>query len=119
MLVHILDIDTWERVRSTASHAPPSLASEGFIHLSRPDQVLVPANRFYAGRTDLVLLFIDEDRLPDALIWEDTVGEGQAFPHLYAPLPVAAVVGTASFTPDPDGVFRRVPRLDGPRRKGA
>lgn len=66
---------------------------EGFVHLSTPDQVAATLDRYYAGVPDLLVLDIDTDRLPeDALRWEE--GEpGEMFPHLYAPLPVAAVIG--------------------------
>ncbi len=31
---------------------------------------------------------------------------GPWFPHVYGPLPVAAVVGVHPFPPEPDGTFR-------------
>jgi uncharacterized protein (DUF952 family)/GNAT superfamily N-acetyltransferase len=75
---------------------------EGFVHLSRPDQVHVPANLLYAGRRDLVLLAVD----PTALTAE--VREDGGFPHLYGPLLPDAVFDVAPFLPDDDGSFHLV-----------
>jgi uncharacterized protein (DUF952 family)/GNAT superfamily N-acetyltransferase len=72
---------------------------DGFVHLSRPDQVLTPANALYRGRTDLLLLVLDPARLDDVRV-ED------GFPHLYGTLTTDAVVDTVSFRCDDDGVFR-------------
>ena len=67
-----------------------TLEEEGFIHCSTAAQVPGTLGRFYRGLTDLVRLEIDPARLGDVeLRWE---GEPDAFPHVYGPLQVAAVV---------------------------
>jgi uncharacterized protein (DUF952 family) len=85
-----------------------SLASQGFIHCSPRDHVHVPATLRARGRTDLVVLEIDESRLPAPAVWED--GDppdpgGRQFPHVYGPIPVAAVVAVLALPPQPDGTF--------------
>lgn len=78
------------------------------MHLSTPQQVHLPANRLYAGRSDLVLLRIDPDRLSDPVRWEPGVPgdpEAMLFPHLYGPLPAAAVLSAEPYLPGADGTF--------------
>ncbi|MFW0784813.1 DUF952 domain-containing protein [Gordonia sp. CPCC 206044] len=91
-----------------ASLAPASLAEVGFVHLSTPEQVHLPANRLFAGRDDVVLLVLDQDRLPDEIRWEPGVPgdpDSMRFPHLYAPLPLAAVTDVRPYRPGADGSF--------------
>ncbi len=87
---------------------PESLHNAGFVHLSAPSQVHLPANRLFCGRADLVLLHIDPDRLGSPLRWEPGVAtdpQAMLFPHLYGPLPVAAVIDVSDYRPGPDGTF--------------
>ncbi|RDI64690.1 uncharacterized protein (DUF952 family) [Nocardia pseudobrasiliensis] len=111
MLVHMCTRDEWEAARRTGERRSPSLGTEGFIHLSGPGQVHLPANRLFAGSEDLVLLWLDPDRLPAEVKWEPGVPTDPAamlFPHLYGPIPVAAVVEVTEYRPGPDGVFPEI-----------
>lgn len=108
MLLHITTAAPWRVALAAGSHVTPSLRTEGFIHLSRPDQVALPANRLYAGRDDLLLLVLDPDRLDAEVRWEPGVPtdpESMRFPHLYGPLPVAAVTSVVPWRPGADGTF--------------
>jgi len=69
-----------------------TLEQVGFIHCSFDQQVAATFDRFYAGRADVVLLVIDASRLDAPLRVEDLAGTGEAFPHLYGPLELDAVV---------------------------
>ncbi|MGX7729774.1 DUF952 domain-containing protein [Rhodococcus sp. 2H158] len=107
-LVHICARADWERAQRSGALTPESLAAQGFVHLSTPEQVHLPANRLFAGRTDLVLLHIDPARLADEVRSEPGVpGDpaGMVFPHLYGPLPVAAVSAVVDYLPDENGRF--------------
>jgi uncharacterized protein (DUF952 family)/GNAT superfamily N-acetyltransferase len=94
---------------------PPSLASLGFVHLSTPDQVHIPAQALYPGRRDLLLLVVDPERLPHPVRIEAGVPadpDGRSFPHLYGPLPTSAVVAVVPYRPpvplpQPDDVLGR------------
>jgi len=88
-------------------YRPASLAVEGFIHASLSGQVLGVANRFYPSRQDLLLLWIDPQRLRPELRYEPA--DGELFPHIYGALNLEAVLAVVSFQPDADGIFRRLP----------
>ena len=108
MVFHLIDRAGWALAVEQGSHRPPSLAAEGFVHLSTRAQVLGTANRFFRGRTDLLLLQIDEGSLTGALKYEE--GEpGQLFPHFYGPLPVSAILAVLSLEVDDAGGFSRMP----------
>jgi uncharacterized protein (DUF952 family) len=64
---------------------------DGYIHFSTAGQVRATAARHFAGEDNLLLLVVDADALGAALRWEPARG-GALFPHLYAPLPLAAVL---------------------------
>ena len=112
VLVHLCTADDWQRAKETGVHRPPSLDDVGFVHLSAAEQVHLPANRLYAGRTDLVLLRCDPGLLGAPVRWEPGVPTDPAamlFPHLYGPLPVAAVMNITPYLPGPDGTFAELP----------
>jgi uncharacterized protein (DUF952 family) len=112
VLVHLCSAEEWQDAQASGEHRPPSLDTQGFVHLSAPEQVHLPANRLYAGRADLVLLYIDAAALTAPVRWEPGVPsdpEAMLFPHLYGPLPVAAVTATAAYVPAFDGRFPPLP----------
>jgi len=96
----------WARAEAAGvfSGAPVDVA-DGFIHFSTADQVAETAAKHFAGQADLVLVAIDEARLGDALRYEPSRG-GALFPHLYGPLPVAAVWWVKPLPVDADGRHR-------------
>ena len=93
---HLASREDWER-RTSESYEPAGLAVEGFIHLCTREQLAGVVERYYQGRDDLILLTVDSSLLGEALVWEDSVGVGEAFPHLYGPLSPAAIVTAAPF----------------------
>ncbi len=89
-LLHVTSAEAWAKAEQSGLHAPPMLAQDGFLHLCTPAQLDYVLGRHFAGRTGLVL-HIDPARLVD-LRWETSEPGRDAFPHLYGPLPVAAVL---------------------------
>jgi uncharacterized protein (DUF952 family)/heme-degrading monooxygenase HmoA len=80
-----------------------SLEQEGFIHCSFAHQIEGVANRFYADLTDLVLLHIQPDLLgAEVRIESPADGVVELFPHVYGPIPTAAVVAITPWHRDDD-----------------
>lgn len=103
---HLATRAAWQEAQRLRSYRPASLSSEGFIHCSTPAQLLGVANSLYRGRHDLVLLVIDVARLTAPVRYEDCYASGQAYPHLYGPLNLEAVIAVYDFPPQADGTFR-------------
>ncbi|WP_369141226.1 DUF952 domain-containing protein [Modestobacter versicolor] len=102
LLLHLTTPAEWRAALSTGAVTPPSLAEVGFVHLSTPAQVHLPAERLFPGRRDVVLLVVDPARLADPVRLEPGVPgdpESMRFPHLYGPLPTAAVVAVVPWRP--------------------
>lgn len=76
--------------------------TDGYIHFSTAVQVAETARRHFAGQHGLVLVAVDAARLGAALRYESSRG-GDLFPHLYAPLPLDAVLWTKPLPLRPDG----------------
>lgn len=108
LLIHLCGAEEWQDAQRAGQLQPESLAVAGFVHLSTPWQVHLPANRIFAGREDLVALHVDPSVLDAPLRWEPGVPgdpESMLFPHLYGPLPASAVVAVHPYRPGPDGRF--------------
>lgn len=107
-IYHLIDQASWESSKPTSEHRAESLASEGFIHCSRDvDQMLKVANRLYAGRTDLLALEVDTDRLTSP-VKQEASRSGEIYPHIYGPLNTAAVIKVWSLPVHTDGTFSEV-----------
>ena len=76
--------------------------ADGFIHFSTAAQTPDTAAKWFAGHNDLTLVAIDATALGDPLRWEPSRG-GALFPHLYADLPMSAVVWSRPLKLGPDG----------------
>jgi uncharacterized protein (DUF952 family) len=102
VIFHVADRSRWEQSVATGMHTASSrgmeLADEGFIHLCTAEQLAGVAERYYHGVPDLVLLHVDEQRLGAPLVYEQLGAATEAFPHLYGPLEVDAVVAVEPFT---------------------
>lgn len=100
-LWHLAERAEWDEARASGSYERStwglSLAEEGFVHCSYPDQLAGVAAAFYADAPDLVLLRIDPAKLGAEIRVEG------GFPHVYGPIPVAAVTAAAAVGRDAAG----------------
>lgn len=99
MKIHHIALESdWSAARKSGSYTTSTLgrtlADEGFIHASRPDQLQQVTHAFYGKvRQPLVRLDIETDKLTSP--WrEDRVGD-DTYPHIYGPLNLDAVTFTA------------------------
>jgi uncharacterized protein (DUF952 family) len=102
-IFHITTSSAWEEAHAAGAYEPPSLEREGFIHLSAADQVAGVANRAFQGQRDLVLLCVECERLAGVVRHEHAEDAGEAFPHLYGPLNLDAVVDVVPIAEGKDG----------------
>jgi len=112
VVFHIATRAEWEFALAAGAYRTGSLVAEGFIHCSTAAQVAATANRLFAGRTDLVLLFIDGERLTAALRYEPVADPpGAVFPHVHGPIELAAVFEVVALEPGADGRFELHPEV--------
>jgi glutathione S-transferase len=75
-----------------------TLDEVGFIHCSTHAQIVDTANRFYGDLDQLVLLTVDPVLVPSPIVYEPPAPDlDELFPHVYGPLPIAAVVHTKTW----------------------
>jgi uncharacterized protein (DUF952 family) len=105
LILHATSRGAWDEAREAGAYTAPSLADEGFIHCSTPEQMTRVANFILRGQAGLVLLCIDEARVSADVRYEGYRDEGPRFPHVYGPLNLDAIVEVVDFPPSSDGTF--------------
>lgn len=79
------------RAQADGLYSCDSLDSEGFIHCCEKQQLAGVLERYYAGVSGLQLLEIDPQKLDAKLIYENTMGGEELFPHVYGKINMSAV----------------------------
>lgn len=102
-MMHIYKICTralWEETQRTGVFpGMPIDVADGYVHFSTAEQTAETARKYFAGKTDLVLLTVDAALLGDALKWEASSSGTRAglFPHVYGPLKLSHIISAAAF----------------------
>ena len=107
---HITERSAFAAALESGLYEADSLRGEGFIHCSTRAQILRTAARFFGGRSGLVLLCVDAERVATLLRFE--VADGEAFPHCYGPIPLEAIPAMIDFPCRSDGSFELPPELE-------
>jgi uncharacterized protein (DUF952 family) len=92
VIYHVTTAAEWQSAKTAGVYTSPSLQAEGFIHCSTDDaQVAGVLQRYFAGKTNLVKLVIDTDKLVSRFIYEWSPSTADTFPHVYGPINIDAV----------------------------
>jgi len=81
--------------------------TSGFIHCSAREQVSGTARRVFRDESSLVIATIDAQVLGESVRWEPAP-DGGLFPHVYAAVPLSAVVAHHQI-PGPSSVDELLP----------
>ncbi len=90
-LHHVLTRDAWDAARKAGVYAPPELARDGFLHCCTAAQLGFVLQRHFAGVAGLMVIAFETGDVPATLRWVKSEPDQDAFPHLYGPIPCAAV----------------------------
>lgn len=91
MIYHIVTAPAWAKAQQLGYYEADSLALEGFIHMSKKEQVAGVMERYYKGQSNLLLLHVDEDKLSAPLQYDLAPSVNEEFPHIYGRLNLDAV----------------------------
>lgn len=90
-LYKVLSAEVWQEAESSGQFGGAGIdLTDGFIHLSAPNQVKETVAKHFADQSDLLLVTVDGSRLGSILKWEESRG-GALFPHVYGVIPMGAV----------------------------
>src|SRR5271166_2292026 len=103
LVFKILATEEWRAAEAAGAFAGAAVdLADGYIHFSTAEQAPETAAKWFAGRDDLTLVAVDAETLVADLRWEPSRG-GALFPHLYAALPMSAVLWARPLKLGPDG----------------
>lgn len=105
VIYHLLPKADWEKAQDAGVYRPANFAEDGFIHCSKVDQVVKVANTYFNDETNLFLLTIPVDKVRAEIRWEDLLGEGEQFPHIYGILDLKAVAAVSQLKKYEKGQF--------------
>ncbi|MDH6367803.1 MULTISPECIES: GNAT family N-acetyltransferase [unclassified Breznakia] len=103
-IYHMLPKAVYESCKDQEFYTPEDYAQDGFIHFSLKDQLIRVAQACY-NKYEEMLIFevIVNDEIRKSLKMEGL--EGEVFPHLYMPLPLANVQSIHRIYKDANGQF--------------
>ena len=87
----VLTADQMAALEDDEFEGAPVDIADGYIHLSTAEQLEGTIAKYFADCRPLMIAEVDLLLLGDAVRWEPARG-GELFPHIYAELPIHAVV---------------------------
>ena len=92
VIYHVTTAAEWNAAKKKGFYQHPSLNAEGFIHCSQEHQVAGVLKRYFSGKTDLIKLVIDTDKLTSKFVFDWSPSTQDTFPHVYGPINSDAVI---------------------------
>ena len=96
LIYHVTTASEWKEAIEKGQYESPSLKNEGFIHCSLPEQIPGVLERYFQGKTELVKLVIDTEKLTSQYIYDWSTTVADTFPHVYGPINLDAVIEVVS-----------------------
>ena len=105
-IYHMVSAPDWETAHAGTTLEPQSLAEEGFIHCTVGERNLLEvAEAHYRQQPgDWLVLVLDPAKIAAELRWE-VQPNALAYPHIYGPLNLDAVIEVLPFPRDSYGRF--------------
>lgn len=92
IIYHVTTKQEWHEALAKGFYTAPSLETEGFIHTSEEKQVQGVLERYYKGKTNLLKLVIETEKLTSHLQYDLAPSINEAFPHIYGPINLDAII---------------------------
>jgi uncharacterized protein (DUF952 family) len=92
VIYHVTTKQEWDAAKEKGYYVASSLEVEGFIHCSEAQQVAGVLERYYQGKTELLKLAIDTEKLSSQLKYELAPSVNEHFPHVYGPINLDALI---------------------------
>ena len=92
VIYHVTTTEDWNAAKQKGHYEHPSLKDEGFIHCSQDHQLAGVLERYFAGKTGLIKLVIDTDKLNSKFVFDWSPSLADTFPHIYGPINIDAVI---------------------------
>lgn len=105
MILHCMKKDTWEEDKYKQYIGEQNLEQDGYIHCSPVEYMWRVTPNFSHIRDELVLLYIDTDKLESEVRWEDGDNCGRSYPHVYGPINTNAVITVLPYMRDKHGIW--------------
>ena len=105
-IYHMVPAALWQAARGGSVLAPASLASEGFIHCTAGERNLleVAEAHYHHESGEWFVLVLDPAKVTAEVRWE-VQPNALAYPHIYGPLNLDAVIEVLPFPRDSNGRF--------------
>jgi uncharacterized protein (DUF952 family) len=91
IIYHLTTRKEWQASQAAGQYVTSSLKEEGYIHCCEENQIENVLKRYFAGKTNLVKLVIDTEKITSPLIYDWSPSIEETFPHIYGPINVNAV----------------------------